>query len=73
MDATFSVIGAGSVRVCLAPDPLPPDAEPGKLYSATMRVGLAVNHFGETPIFVTMTKSVARAIGSALMGAAAEL
>lgn len=68
VDAKFTVADGTAFHVFSAPDRCPTDALPGKFYRVEPRVYLAVDGH-ET----NLKRSEARAIASALMGAAAEL
>lgn len=74
MNATFTTHTGAQFTVRDDFDPPPPDAEPGTIYDANKRVWLSavfpdLDHAYTAPL----KKSEARAIASALMGAAAEL
>lgn len=74
MQASFRSETGTNLSVSTLPDPLPADAEPGKLYTLKHHVALVLIDFqGGQSVCARLRKSEARAIASALMGAAAEL
>ena len=74
MNATFRTDCGVSYVICDSLEPLDPGTKPGEIVAVSGRVMLMVHNMsGTNSISAALRKSEARAIASALMGAAAEL
>ena len=74
MNATFKTDAGPTFHVASGTEPLPENAIPGHIYAVDGRVMLTLVALNQTDAMqAPLKKSEARAIASALMGAAAEL
>ena len=74
MNATFRTDAGTTFLVSAGPEALPPGAIPGNIYAVEGRVMLSMVALNNSNAMQSpLKKSEARAIASALMGAAAEL